>query len=174
MAVQLDLRLHCTDVAIHSMLGGQQWRRSERLKAAAEEDGEEDKRRRRSSRRRYRSSASDEVDDRVTRAGSSRDGSISTNDLPRRAGSGEQRRASAGRRLKLQLCSQCTRGAVNETKTTADIPASPWQKKPVDLILEALADALGVSAILSLIKICIGVGEKFAAPFSLPRFVAAR
>lgn len=28
--VHVDSRLHCTDVAIHSWLGGQQWRRSER------------------------------------------------------------------------------------------------------------------------------------------------
>src|SRR6202051_2552239 len=88
VAVLVDSRPHCTDVAIHSSLGGQQWRRSERRKQRRRRRRKRRSVGRRSSRRRYRSSAPKSVEDRVTRAGGRR-GWI--NDLPRRAGSGERR-----------------------------------------------------------------------------------
>jgi hypothetical protein len=59
MVVHVDSRLHCTYVAIHSSLGGQQWRRSERRRQRRRsrrrrrQDG-----RRRNSQRRDRSSTS--------------------------------------------------------------------------------------------------------------------
>jgi hypothetical protein len=54
VAVQIDSRLHCTYIAIHSWLGGQQWRRRERKQRRRRRPSVG----RRSSRRRIRSSTS--------------------------------------------------------------------------------------------------------------------
>jgi hypothetical protein len=58
--VQIDSRLHDSDVAIHSSLGGQQWRRRERRKQRLKRRRRRQRAGRRSSQRRSRSSTSHE------------------------------------------------------------------------------------------------------------------
>jgi len=91
VAVPVDSRRHCTDVAIHSSLGGQQWRRRERK--------QRNRRRsvgRRSSLRRFRSSAL--LRSKIASHGPAHvDGETS----PKTGRPSDRRRASAGRRFKL-------------------------------------------------------------------------
>ena len=95
-AVRIDSRLHCTDTAIHSKLGGQQWRRRERKQRRRRKRQSVG---RRSSRRRDRSSASH-----VSKVASHGPANVEGGSTISRdgAGSGGRQGASAGRWCKLR------------------------------------------------------------------------
>jgi hypothetical protein len=101
MLVPVDSRRHCTDVAIHSSLGGQPWRRSERKQL---------RKLRKSGGRRSSHTAIDlrlhKVEDRITRAGQSR---RRIYDPPRRAGSGGRRRRRRDGGFELRNRARCAR-----------------------------------------------------------------
>jgi hypothetical protein len=163
MSVQIDSRLHCTDDRHPLKLGGQQWRRREKRKQRRRRPRSVG---RRSRRRRYRSSvALEAVEDRVTRAGWRRGCSaLCRDDAPRRAGSGERQRASAGTEVWTSPAwLKRDRAAADDEdgheKTFGAALASASGPKN----LRHLADALGVSTALQ--KLARGVRSHSAAPF---------
>ena len=156
-------------VAIHSWLGGQQWRRSERRKQRRRRQRRRRQSGKRSSHRGHRSSASHEAEGRFTRAGCRR-GLI--DDRLRRAGSGGQQRASARRRLQLYDRSRSGRW----WRGGPGSPGPPLGKSPTDVSLTNLADALGMSEYppKDFQELSIGVvevfrGAAFMSPLRGPR-----
>jgi hypothetical protein len=157
------------------MLGGQQWRRSERRKQRPRRQRKRRSVGRRSSRRRCRSSATLYVGDRVTRAGSRRGRLCALpDDLPRRAGSGERQRASAGRSSSFVFGRQAQASRGGKRSRWPVYPGLALVKrKPADLILGPRRRPRCFVTALPKIRPLAASGRNPRRRFSLPAYSLA-